>query len=216
MRKLALLTGILAGLSLVASADPLDPDILIDAAADPGIPYSQLSTLVPGQGTVCGGTVTDPSYCFEIFNDTNSMITAFQFSVDIPGLVNNGGVIETPDALFQFTCPPGGGPFFKACQTSYSGDTLTFSYSGVNVDTSHVPEPCDEEVGEKEGIPIANACESNPNVGYVIIQLDGWNGSANGVDLSQVAISTVPEPGVLSLFGIGLALAWKRRKQARV
>lgn len=195
-----LLAVLLAGFSTIVWANPVDPDISIDAGSDS--PPINVGSTFSTNGN--GGGVAD----FE--NDSGFTISALQFQTTVASF--------SPSL---FNCQSG---FFLDCTFTFNSDTdlLTIDFFGVNPADPLAETPCDTEFGEQEGIPtVQTGCAG---VGHFVIDLNNGNvPGANGVGgwaaNSSFTVSEVvtPEPSVGVLLGAGMLLigGFARRRAPR-
>jgi hypothetical protein len=215
MSKTFVLAGFLAVLPVIALGQDGDPRILTTPDAITMLqPVTNLNNVQP-----CGA---ESSYClFDFENTTGEIIDSLTFDVTftkgIPDTNPQDYSVDDPNNPASANC----GGYFLTCGATIDGNTVAFTFSGVNpADGDETPgQPnYDPEIGEQEGIP--------PQ-GVFFIILEGWTslGSDNfydGVKFSN-SFTTVPEASsavillteLLLLGGVLLIfrrkLNWKQR-----
>lgn len=190
-RGLSWIGALFLGSALVASANPVDPDILIDAGLDPPglfLLSSQLNVVQPD------GTTPET---FEFLNDTGSLVTRMSFET----LINPGLNIFDSGS---FSCNPN--TQFFACNVTYNQSTGDLLYSFFATQPADGDETIDpNEPNEQEGLP--------PGADF-FITLDGWTSSPvgpggetlyNGLPTFTNSFST-PEPSSVIFLGTALLL----------
>lgn len=190
-KQLIFVTTILAAVSGVAGADPIDPDIAIDdGCCSTGIFVG--ASFGP---TANGGGL------FDFENDLGSTITELVLTTTLD-----------PNSIVH--CNSG---FFLFCGVSFNGDTLTLDFHGVNPPDARNEPRCDTEFGEHEGIPIVQAgCVStngSPIPGHFIFNLNNGNvptgdkgGWTDDFTVTRIVLAT-PEPSAILLLATGVLLA---------
>lgn len=213
MLKTVLAVCFLVVLPLIAQTQGGDPKILTTPDAITLIqPITDIGDVQP-----CGA---GSEFCqFDFSNNTGAIIDSLTFDVTFADGIPQGATFQVSDPNIPASENCGG--YFLVCTTTVDGNSVIFSFSGVNPpDGDETPgQPnFDQEIGEQEGIP---------PTGDFFIDLEGWTNTPGGPDYFdgvsfQNSFTTVPEAssalilltellllaGVLAIFR--RRLNWKR------